>query len=143
MGERLEFYLSFPGTAAQAAELYSKVFGQEIEMMRFGDFPPSGDMGNVDPDWIGHAQLVFENATMMFSDDPSGQASPANNFSVSWATTDEARLREVWQRFVDGGAKVSDELAPTFWAKLYGNLTDPFGVSWLLMYSDDNFEMPG
>ena len=111
-------------------------------MMRFGDFPPSGDMGNVDPDWIGHAQLVFENATMMFSDDPAARhRRPITSRSLGHHGRGQAArgLAAVcgWRR--EGERRT----CPTFWAKLYGNLTDPFGVSWLLMYSDDNFEMPG
>jgi len=39
---------------------------------------------------------------------------------------------EVWNRAVENGAKVDQQLDNQFWGERYGQLRDPFGHSWSL-----------
>jgi PhnB protein len=41
-----------------------------------------------------------------------------------------ADVDAVWQRVLEGGARVRQRLADTFWGERYGQVTDPFGHRW-------------
>lgn len=138
MADKLEFYLSFPGTAAKAAKFYTEIFGLEAVSMKFKDFPPEEGMEGFDPELIGHASIPFDNADLMFSDGYQSVAPHGEDFSIAWTTNDEVRYHDVWKKFMAADVKVIDEPAPTFWAQLFGRVTDPFGFTWLLMYVDLN-----
>lgn len=52
-------------------------------------------------------------------------------FFVSVRGTDAEELQGYWDELSDG-ATVHQPLAPSQWAPLYGQLTDRFGVTWVL-----------
>lgn len=49
--------------------------------------------------------------------------------ALNYDTVDE--VTKVFGALAEGG-KVTMALAPSFWAKLFGMVTDQFGVSWIL-----------
>lgn len=141
MIEKVDVYLNFNGDAAKAAQLYGEAFGKQAEVTKFKDFPTFNEMKGVNPEAIGHAQIAFDNFVLMFSDGPGMQIVPGNNFSLSWATDDEANFIKTWDKFVEGGSKVHEKPMKTFYATLYGRLEDPFGISWLFLYNKPGSEM--
>ena len=42
-----------------------------------------------------------------------------------------AEAGKIFERLADGG-KVTMAMAPTFWAKSFGMVTDKFGVHWIV-----------
>jgi PhnB protein len=42
-----------------------------------------------------------------------------------------AEAKKIFERLADGG-KVTMAMAPTFWAKCFGMLTDRFGAQWVV-----------
>lgn len=52
-------------------------------------------------------------------------------FFVSVRGTDPTELQGYWDKLVDG-ASVKQPIGPSQWAPLYGQLTDRFGVTWVL-----------
>jgi len=42
-----------------------------------------------------------------------------------------AEANKIFERLADGG-KVTMAMAPTFWAKSFGMLTDKFGTHWIV-----------
>lgn len=141
MIEKVDVYLDYNGNAAEAARFYENAFDKKIEIMKFKDFPNFDQMKGVDPESVGHAEIVFDNLNLMFSDGPGMQILPGNNFSLSWATDDEANFYKVWNKFVEAGATVHETPMKTFYASLYGRLEDPFGISWLFLYNKPGSEM--
>lgn len=141
MADRMDVYLNFNGNASAVALLYGKVFDKNVEIMKFKEFPTFAEMEGVNPDWIGHAEISFDNSNLMFSDGPGMKMVQGNNFSLSWATDNKEIFSKVWNNFVREGANVKEEPMKTFFASLYGRLEDPFGISWLLLYNDQNERM--
>ena len=134
MIEKVDVYLNFNGSAAAAAQLYGEAFGKQVEITKFKDFPTFNEMKGVNPEAIGHAEIAFDNLVLMFSDGPGLPIIPGNNFSLSWATDDEASFHKTWNTFVETDSTVHEEPVQTFYATLYGRLEDPFGISWLFLY---------
>lgn len=125
-------HLNFRGTAREALEHYQAVFGGDLVLATYAD------MGNVQ-DPAEADQIVFGQVTsdhgfrIMAYDVPSSRAWSRGEdpFFVSVRGADAAEVTTYWEKLALG-ATVTQPLAPAPWAALYGMLTDPFGVTWIL-----------
>lgn len=134
MPTRLNPYLNFAGNARAAMDFYKSVFGGEMTIMTFGD----GDMSRepADRDKIMHAQLESPSGyTLMGSDTPPGMPHPAgSSVTVSLSGDDESELRAYWDK-LSVGATISLPLEKAPWGDTFGQLTDKFGIGWLVNIS--------
>ena len=126
-------YVFFNTGTREAFETYGRIFGSAPQIMSFGDLPPGEDsgMGPVPADAVMHAAVQVGGGWIYGSDDPSGTSSAMAgcNIHVEFDTADEAT--RVWNALAEGG-EVRMALEPTFWAPLFGTLTDRFGVRWMI-----------
>ncbi len=125
-------YLYFNGNAREAITFYADAFKVEMpEIMRLGDMPP--DPANPLPEEAGdlvmHAALQVADSVIMFSDSFGQTVNMDGNISMMLTLKDEDKLRSYWNALTIDG-KVDMELTQTFWAPLFGSLTDKFGVAW-------------
>lgn len=133
-------YLIFDGNCEEAFNFYKSVLGVEFEMIsKFKDMPgdkcPAGDENK-----IMHVSLPIGNGNrLMGSDTGSGMGGVTfgNNFSISLSTTSEDETKKLFDGLSTGG-KVTMPLEPTFWAPLFGMLTDKFGVNWMVGYNKES-----
>lgn len=132
-------YLSFDGNTREAFAFYAKALGAKIEtMMRYDDMPaPAGDGagcaegpppgGNA----IMHACLALPGGAMLFAGDaPPGRAYEGIKgvmLAIQYDTVGQAH--GAFETLAQGG-QVTMPMAPAFWAKAFGMLTDRFGVHW-------------
>ncbi|HZV93831.1 MAG TPA: VOC family protein [Caldimonas sp.] len=134
-------YLGFDGNTREAFAFYEQALGATIKaMLTYAQMPPqpapagsaegcSGQMpsGNA----IMHACLVLPGGAMLFAGDaPPGvpyEGIKGNMLALQYDTVDQAH--SAFDALAKGG-KVTMPLAPTFWARTFGMLTDRFGVSW-------------
>ena len=132
-------YLSFDGHTREAFAFYAKALGAKIEtMMSYDDMPApaAGDAGCGDGpppsgDAIMHACLALPGGAMLFAGDtPPGmpyEGMKGVMLALQYDTIDQAH--GAFHALAQGG-RVTMPLAPAFWAKTFGMLTDRFGVSW-------------
>ena len=123
-------YLNFPGNTEEALNYYQKVFnGTVSDLNRFGEmFPP--EVNNKDK--IMHARLQFGDNMLMFSDGMPGQpVDYGNGIYLSIGLTDEAQACSIFDQLAEGG-KVTMPLEKQFWGALFGQVTDGYGVSWMI-----------
>ncbi len=134
MASRLNPYISFKGNAREAMEFYTSVFGGELTTSTFGEY---GDTGP-NADGIMHAQLETPSGyTIMASDTPDGMSyEPGTNITVSLSGDDSDELRGYWSKLSDGGS-VSMPLEKQMWGDEFGQLTDRFGIGWLVNIAGD------
>jgi PhnB protein len=135
-------YLTFDGKTREAFAFYEKALGAKIEtMMSYDDMPPMspspdgstgcGDAGPPPTGDIMHDCLQLPGGAMLFA----GDAPPGMPFkgvegvmlALQYDTVDEAH--SAFAALSQGG-QVTMPLAPTFWAKTFGMLTDRFGIAW-------------
>jgi PhnB protein len=130
MTTQLNPYLSFRGEARDAMNFYQSVFGGELNVMTFGDM---GGMGvpESESDQVMHSSLDGGSVQLMGSDVPSHMEGDFSNGRISLSGDDADTLRGWFDGLAaDGTVNVPLEKAP--WGDWFGDLTDRFGVSWMV-----------
>jgi PhnB protein len=127
---RLTPYLSFPGTAREALTFYQEVFGGELVLNTLGDF--GRDDGPAEA--IAHGML--QGPVELFASDAAAGEPGVRLEGVLFAllgTSDPATLEEWFTALSDGGVDI-DPLQARPWGDHDGQVTDRFGVRWLIGY---------
>lgn len=112
-------YLSLDGATA-AAKFYEKAFGATVA----AQYPPDENGRTM------HIHLYINGGSVMLSDGypEHGQpALPAQGYTLMLTVADI----EAWfKRAVEAGAEARVKPEKMFWGDTYGEVRDPFGVSW-------------
>lgn len=126
-------YLNFMGQTTEAMKFYQSVLGGELKMQTFGE---SGmPVKEEDKNNVIHAELKNEYFTFMASDgNAEHPVTMGDNIHMSLIGTDEKLLTEWFKKLAEGGT-VGMPLAKQFWGDIYGQLTDKFGVHWMVNIS--------
>ena len=131
MDTTLNPYLNFNGNAKEAMKFYHSVFGGELTMQTFGEAKMA--QSPAERDMIVHARLASGSMTIMASDAPPGRMKTVFGDSVhmSLMGDDSPKLTGIFKALAEGG-KVQMPLAKQFWGDTYGQLTDRFGIHWMV-----------
>jgi PhnB protein len=132
MTSRLNPYISFNGDAREAMEFYQSVFGGELTINTFGDFgTPDAEL----KDKVMHAQLITTGDYYLMGSDtaPGMPYSPGTTMTVSLSGED-ANLRDYFAKLAEGGT-VTMPLEKQMWGDEFGQVTDKFGVPWMVNVS--------
>ena len=131
---KVDTYLSFDGTAAQAMRSYEQILGAKLEiLMKFGD-APSGMRGPPgSDDKVMHAQLSFKNGDRLMASDWIGghpyEGMKGFSVALSYETASEART--AFDGLVKGGMAILP-IQQSFFAEAFGMLIDRFGTPWTI-----------
>ena len=112
-------YLSIDG-AAKAAEFYVKAFGAEIALIQ-----PVDEQGRT-----MHAHLYINGSSVMLSDfypEHGYSPVPVQGFNIMLPVKN---IDELYKQAVDAGCTPTMPPQDMFWGDRYGQLKDPFGVTW-------------
>jgi PhnB protein len=128
-------YLNFMGQTKAAMEFYHSILGGELSMQTFAEsgMPTSDE----DKDKIIHADL--RNGTLSFMASDGNAEHPVrmgDNIHMSLAGQDETQLTEFFNKLAEGGT-IDMPLGKQFWGDIYGQLTDKFGVHWMVNISSE------
>jgi PhnB protein len=129
-------YLFFKGNAKDAMEFYKGVFGGELTVQKMSESPEAMQMPGANPDDVMHARLKDGTFELMASD--SGKASDKMakvELSINGPSADEVKMREMFDKLCEGG-EVKMKLEKMPWGDIYGQLTDKFGVDWMMDIGD-------
>lgn len=131
MTSRLNPYINFNGTAREAMEFYTSVFGGELLLTTFkeGGAPVGADEENK----VMHASLSSDKGIFfMASDTPSHMEHVSGkNISMSLSGEDAEELSGYWEK-LSAGATVEQPLVKAPWGDTFGMLTDKFGIRWMV-----------
>lgn len=131
-------YLIFNGNCAEAIEFYEEVFeAKNSGVMKFSDMPASENIEIHNPDLIMHAEIPIEGGKLLLSDNPDFNTVIGDNITINFSSKDEEKVRRVWNNFLDRNSEVAMNLEESFIAPLFGHLTDPFGINWMIMVPGD------
>lgn len=123
-------YLNFMGQTGEAMKFYQSVLGGELKMQTFAEsgMPTSPE----DKDKIIHADLKNDMLSFMASDGNADHpVHMGDNIHMSIVGSDEVLLTKYFNALAEGG-KTDMPLAKQFWGDTYGQLTDKFGVHWMV-----------
>ena len=129
---QLNPYLSFDGTCTQAMKFYERVLGAKLDALITYSQMPMGDQP-VPPshaERVMHAYLVHPDFSLMAGDTPPGVPHTGMQgimLALTYPTAEEGR--RVFAALADGGT-ITMPLGETFWADVFGMVTDRFGTPW-------------
>ena len=132
MTQRLNPYIAFGSETAEALDFYQKVFGGEPAVSYFKEYGTEGPDG----DLVMHGQLDTDAGfTIMAADTPSFmERKTGSSITISLSGDEGDSLRGYWERLSDG-ANVTTPLEKQMWGDEFGQLTDRYGVDWLVNIS--------
>jgi PhnB protein len=131
-------YLNFPGTTEEAFNFYKSVFGGEFSaFMRFSDTPEGEKVPPAVKNKIMHVALPIGNGnSLMASDAPAEmgfKVNEGNNVYICINPESKAEAEKLFNSLAVGG-KVNQPLQDMFWGATYGDLTDKFGIKWMINF---------
>jgi PhnB protein len=133
----VDVYINFNGNTREAVEFYAEVFGTEKpHIMTFGETPqdPNYPLPEEAKNMVMHTRLNISGSNVMFSDVfPGMPFVQGNNITLALISTDIDEMKSWFSKLQEGGTVVM-ELQETFWSKLYGQVTDKFGIGWQFNY---------
>jgi len=131
MTVRLNPYLHFDTSARAALEFYQSVLGGSLEIMTFGDMGSTGPVPP--PEGVMHGQLTTDDGmVLMASDgDPERPAEAGGQVSVSISGDEPGRIEGWFTALAEGGV-VDVPFEKQMWGDHFGQVTDRFGIRWLL-----------
>lgn len=124
---KIDAYLFFDGNCGDAMRFYKQALGGELEIVPADQAPGGGRA-----DQVMHARLEADGAVLMASDWMDSKPFPGKNgFSVTLATTDVARTKQLFDALSAGG-QVTAPFEKTFFSEGFGMLVDRFGTPWMV-----------
>jgi PhnB protein len=127
-------YLSFNGNCAEAMSFYERALGGTLELLlRNADLPMAAQTPQEHADRIMHARLALPGGGALYAGDCPPQMKYPGIHGVGLTLNFEtvAQATAAFNALAEGGT-VSVTLQPTFWAKIWGMLTDRFGTPWIV-----------
>jgi PhnB protein len=126
-------YLGFNGNCAEAMRFYERALDGKLElMMSCADSPMAAQVPKEFAHRIMHARLALPGGGTLYAGDAMGQTYRGiHGVSITLNYGNVAEAQKIFERLADGG-KVTMAMAPTFWAKSFGMLTDKFGAQWVV-----------
>ena len=129
---KMNTYVNFAGTCAQALRFYEQHLGGKIGMlMTHGEAP---DQRNVKPEWknlVLHARISLGGTELMAADVPTAQ--PMRSAYLSLSVDTDAEAERIFAALSDGG-EVFMPMQETFFASRFGQLRDRFGINWMIVH---------
>lgn len=93
-------------------------------------------MPDINPEDIMHANLKIGDVNLMASDNPYRNTSFGDSITLNWSHADASEVKRVWDELAQDG-EINMPLEATFFAPLFGQLTDKFGINWQIMQWDE------
>lgn len=136
-------YLNFGGQAESAMLLYQRVLGGRLtEIHRFGSIPPGAgfELTPEHKELVMHVGLELPDGQLIMASDRIEGMGPepvqGNNFSISVHPASREEADRIFNALAEGGS-VGMPMADQFWGDYFGDLTDRFGIHWMVNHSEE------
>jgi PhnB protein len=134
-------YLNFPGNAEEAFNFYKSVFGGEFSMvMRMKDAQgmpvPQGQ-----EEKIMHIALPLNSGQVLMASDNCNASTfrEGNNYFISIHADSVEEGQKLFNALAEGG-KPEHPFEKQFWGAWHGNLSDKYGVNWMVNYEGNGHQ---
>lgn len=134
-------YLNFPGNTEEAFMFYRSVFKTEFSgkgIQRFGDLPADADHPPVAESikkMILHVELPITGGHILMATDAPKEMgftlTSGNNMHICVEPETREEAKRLFDALADGGT-VSMPLQDMFFGAYFGELTDKYGINWML-----------
>lgn len=125
-------YLNFEGNCEEALNYYKDILGGRVEIQTRYDNPAM----NAPEDYknkVLHGRLYFGDKAIYASDIFPGKKAHKNSGDVqlSLDVSDPETGKKIFDQLAEGG-KTGLAFEKQFWGDWHGNLTDKFGIRWMV-----------
>jgi len=123
-------YLYFPGNAREALDFYREVFGGELTLLTYGEFKRTDGPA----DAIAHGQL--SGLVELFASDAADDEETVHITGAPFSLLGKAEPAVLGDWFAKLAVKgtVRDQLQQRPWGGFDGQVTDRYGIRWLIGY---------
>lgn len=132
-------YLFFSGRCEEALAFYQQALDAKVLMkMHFSESPdplPPGILQTGFENKIMHATFTIGRMTLMASDGCNDTAK-FDGFRLALTVSSQECCEQAFNALAEGGT-IDMPLEKTFWSPRYGQVTDKFGVGWMVMVSTE------
>ncbi len=128
---KMNTYVNFSGTCAEAFRYYEKHLGAKVDMMTTHAQAP--DQSRVNPEWkdaVLHARISIGDTELMGADIPN--AEPMRSAYLTLRMDSDTEAERVFSLLSDGG-RVLMPIQETFFASRFGQVRDRFGINWMIL----------
>jgi len=129
---KMNTYVNFAGTCAEAFRYYEKHLGAKVGVMM--THAQSPDQSRVDPEWkdkVLHARISIGDTELMAADIP--KAEPMRSAYLTLRMDSDTEAERVFSALSDGG-QVLMPIQETFFATRFGQVRDRFGINWMILH---------
>lgn len=134
----LSIQLVFQGNCEEAFKIYEEVLSGKIVFKLRKEDDPMINVEGADKDKISHIILLKDNLMIGGNDiDPQEKIKVGNNSKLSLILATKEETENAFNRLASNGI-VHFPLQKVHFSDLFGELTDKFGISWIVMMKSKN-----
>ena len=129
---KLNTYVNFAGTCAEAFRYYEKHLGGKIGMMMTHGQAPG--QTRLSPEWkdaVLHARISLGGTELSGADIPDAQ--PMRSAYLTLGADSDLEAERMFSALSDGG-QVLMPMEETFFASRFGQVRDRFGINWMILH---------
>ncbi|MDR0538767.1 MAG: VOC family protein [Tannerellaceae bacterium] len=127
-------YLAFDGYCEEAFRHYEKVFGKPITYVGYyRDMPGDAPIPENQQNYVMHINLPINGENCLMGCDTIEGYAKGNNVSICVGADTADEAQRIFDGLAEGGTVVMP-LEKSFFAALFGMVTDHFGICWLVIY---------
>jgi PhnB protein len=130
---QINAYLFFEDNCREAMNFYKECLGGELSIQAIEETPVANQFPPEAQKKIMHAMLVGDGWGLMASDMMDPGFVRGNSISLALICTSSEEIKTFFSKLSAGG-QVTHPLKEEFWGSTFGQLTDKFGVEWMLNY---------
>ena len=131
-------YLQFQGQCREVLTFYHKCLGGELTLQKVGESPMAAQMTSEEAANILHGSLTKNGAPFIMGSDMMGaRLKPGNSVAFCLNCSSDEEINDFFDKLSSGG-QVITPLHQSFWGSTYGELTDKFGMLWMLNHTKTN-----
>ena len=135
MTQQLNPYLRFSdGKCREAMSFYQECLGGNLSLTTVKDTPVASQIPQEVQDQVMPASLTSGNLVLLGSDLGCEEGFiKGNTLVLQLECSSEEEIMSLYSKLATGG-EATYPVVPSFWGGLYGQVTDRFGISWMLNY---------
>lgn len=137
---KLKVHLVFPGTCEEALNFYNKTLNGKIDFLFRKKEDKSIPCAEVDSEKISHMVVKTEFFELAGEDANEGDSVIAgNNNKLVLSFSNLEQCKNVYEALVNNNGTVTMPLQKMFFCEAMGEVTDKYGISWIIMMSDEGY----
>lgn len=131
---QLNAYINFNGQCREAMEFYQQCLGGELNLQKISQSPMAAKMPSQKASQILYGTLVSNAIVIIASDISNENFVKGNNLKLCMQCSTVKEMEAYFEALSLKG-NINMPLHQTFWGATHGELTDRFGINWILHYS--------